>query len=90
MAAALLLEPASAMPVAPQIGGEPRNHNNVADTGFDPGVAPWTYIRLASLVWLHRVHRDIVEHQPKNPHATKANVTTMNTTTSTMSVADRF
>jgi len=90
VAAALLLEPASAMPVAPQIRGEARNHNNVADTRFDPGVTAGADVCLAGLVRLNGIHRCIVEHHPKKPHATTASVTTTNTTTSTMSVADRF
>jgi hypothetical protein len=42
------------------------------------------------LVGLNGVHGRIVEHHPKNPHATTASVSTTNTTTSTMSVVDRF
>lgn len=90
MAAALFLEPAAPMPVPSQIGSEPRNHNHVADTRFDPGVAARTNVRLAGLVWLYRVHGRIAQHQPKNPHATNASVSTTNTTTSMMSAADRF
>lgn len=90
MAAALLLEPASAMPVAPQIRGEARNHNNVADARFDPQIATGAHVRLAGLIRLYRMHGTIVDRHPKNPHATNASVATVNTTTRTMSAADRF
>lgn len=90
MATALVLEPASAVPVPSQIGGEPRNDNHVADTRFDPGITAGADVCLAGLVRLNGMHGCIVEHHPKNPHATNASVNTTNTTTSTMSVADRF
>ena len=90
MATALLLEPATAVPVTSQVGGGPWNNNDVTDTRLDPRVAAGTHIRLAGLVRLNGVHGCIVEHHPKNPHATNARVRNANTTTSTMSVADRF
>lgn len=78
------------MPVAPQIRCEARNDNNVADTRFDPRVAAGAHVRLAGLIRLYRMHGTIIERHPKNPHATNASVATVNTTTRTMSVADRF
>ena len=78
------------MPMASQIGGAAWYHHYMADTRFDPRVAPGTHVCLAVLIRLHRMHGGIVEHHPKNPHATTASVNAMNTTTSTMSVVERF
>lgn len=78
------------MPVAPQIRGEARDNNNVAYTRFDPGVATGAHVRLAGLIRLHQTHSNVVECHPKNPHATNASIATANTTTTTMSAADRF
>lgn len=90
MATALFLEPAPAVPVPAQVGGEARNDHDVANTRFDPGITAWADVCLAGLVRLNGMHGCIVEHHPKNPHATKASVTAANTTTSAMSVADGF
>jgi len=90
VATALVLEPTTAVPVTSQVGGEPWNNNDVTDTRFDPRVAAGTHICLAGLIRLNGVHGCIVEHHPKNPHATNAAVSNANTTTSTMSVAVRF
>lgn len=73
-----------------QVGGEARNNYDVADTRFDPGITAGANVCLAGLVRLNGMHGCIVEHHPKKPHATNASVTTTNTTTITMSVADRF
>ena len=78
------------MPVPSQVGGEARNNHDVADTRFDPGIAAGANVCLAGLVRLNGMHGCIVERHPKKPHATNASVTTTNTTTSTMSVPDRF
>lgn len=90
MSTALVFEPATSVPVTSQIWGEPWHDHDVADTRFDPGITPGADVRLAGLVGLNGVHCCVVEHQPKNPHATNARIRTTNTTTSTMSVADRF
>ena len=86
----MFLVPAAPVPVASQIGCEPRNNNDVPDTGFDPRVAAWADVRLPGLVRLYGVDGCILEHHPKNPHATNASVSTTNTTTRTMSAVDRF
>ena len=78
------------MPVAPQIRGEARNDNNVTDTRFDPRVATGAHVRLAGLIRLYRMYGNIIDCHPKNPHATNASVSTVNTTTRTMSAVDRF
>ena len=78
------------MPVPAQVGCSARNNHNMADSGFDPRITAGADVCLASLIGLDGVHGWIVEHHPKNPHATTASVSTTNTTTSTMSVVDRF
>ena len=90
METALLLVPAPAVPVAPQVGGQPRNNHDMTDARLDPRVATWADVGLSGLVGLDGADGGVVEHQPKNPHATNASVSTTNTTTSTMSAADRF
>ena len=55
MSTALLLEPASPMPVPPQIGGVPRDDDEVPDARFDPGLAPGAHIGLARLIRLHGI-----------------------------------
>lgn len=78
------------MPVPTEVRGKVRHDHDMSDTGFDPRLASRADVRLARPVRLNRVDGYLVEGHPKNPHATTASVTTMNTTTSTMSVADRF
>ena len=78
------------MPVPAQVRGYARNNHAVAASRFDPRFTAGADVRLASLVGLNGVDGHIVEHHPKNPHATTASVSTTNTTTSTMSVVDRF
>ena len=90
MTAALLLEPASAMPVPTEVRGKVRHDHDMSDTGFDPRLASRADVRLAGLIRLYRMHGTIIECHPKNPHATNASVATVNTTTRTMSAADRF
>jgi hypothetical protein len=87
---ALVFEPATAVPVASQVGGEPRDNNDMTDARLDPRAAAGAHICLASLIRLNGVDGCIVKHHPKNPHATNASVNTTNTTTSTMSAADRL
>jgi riboflavin synthase alpha subunit len=78
------------MPVSTEVRGEVRHDHHMSDTGFDPRLASRAYVGLARAVRLNRVDGHLVEGHPKNPHATAASVTTMNTTTNAMSVADRF
>ena len=78
------------MPVAAEIGFESGHDDHVADTGLDPQVASGAHVGLVRLVRLDRVDRFVVEDHPKNPHATTARVSSTKTTTSAMSVADRF
>ena len=78
------------MPVPAKVGGDARNNHDVTDSGFDPRITAGADVCLAGLVGLNGAHVRIVEHHPKNPHATTASVSTTNTTTSTMSAVDRF
>lgn len=78
------------MPVPTEVRGKVRHDDYMSDTGFDPRLASRADIGLARPVRLNRVDGHLVEGHPKNPHATTASVATTNTTTSRMSVADRF
>jgi hypothetical protein len=78
------------MPVAAQIWFKPRHDHHMSDTGFDPRLASGTHVGLVRLIRLDRMDRLVVERHPKNPHTTTARVSTTKTTTSTMSVGDRF
>jgi len=73
-----------------EVGGKVGHDHNMADTRLDPRLATGANVGLVRPVGLDRMDGHLVERHPKNPHATNASVTTTNTTTRTMSVADRL
>jgi hypothetical protein len=59
--ASAFLEPAAPMPVSAQVGSFCWDDHEVANAGGDSRFAPWTLVRLDSLIRLHGVHDFVVE-----------------------------
>lgn len=85
----MLLVPAPLMPMTAEVGFEVRHDDEVEHAGRDVLFAARTDIRLAGVIWLHRLNGDRVGH-PRNPQATRPTVTSTKSTTMRRSIAVFF
>lgn len=82
-----LLEPAAAVPMAPQIGGVLRDYHQVESSGFDRPFTAGARIALAGRVWLDR--HDRRGQLGSRAHTITAAARARATTTITTSIAVR-